>query len=163
MHPGKTLSQALAETPAAALISRCERADQAARLVTAAFADLSPLPAEIPAIHCQIREHLLLVFVPSAAQAAKLRQALPRLQAILQAHGLNLSEIRVRVQPSPSAETDSGGSSTRIFAASTATRQAPPVEFALQFADKLVLTLRPSPLRDTAERLAQGLRSRRTK
>jgi hypothetical protein len=163
MHSGKTLSQALAETPAAALIARCERADQAAHHIAASLVESAPLSGQIPRFTCQIREHVLLVFAPSVAQAAKIRQALPRLLVMLQERGLNLSEIRVRVQPGSLAETDSGGASPPRPSVAEIAETASSTAGALQLADKLALTLRPSPLRDAADRLAKLLRARRLK
>ncbi len=154
MHPGKTLVEALAETPAAALITRCERAELASRLIKAALGESSIPPGQSPTFQCQIREHVLLVFASSAAQAAKLRQALPRLLAVIQERGLNLSEIRIRVQPGSMAEPISGGASDRTESA----QRRPSAAAALQMADRLARTLRPSPLRDAVERLARGLR-----
>jgi hypothetical protein len=163
MYSGKSLSQALAETPAATLIARCQRAEQAARLIATALDDSAAFPGRSLNCTCQIREHVLLIFAASVAQAAKLRQALPRLHALLQEHGLNLSEIRVRVQPDPSAEANSGGGPTDKPSASAARKAQPVPAGALQFADKLALTLKPSALRAAAERLAQSLRAARTK
>jgi hypothetical protein len=163
MYSGKSLSQALAETPAAALIARCERAERAARLIATALGDTAAFPGPSLNCTCQIREHALLIFASSVAQAAKLRQALPRLHAVLQDRGLNLSEIRVRVQPDPSAEANSGGGPTDVPSASATRKPQPLPAGALLFADKLALTLRPSALRDAAERLAQSLRAVRTR
>jgi hypothetical protein len=157
-HPGKTLAQALGETSAATLIARCERADQAARILSKTLTEMNLSSGPIPLGACQIRERLLLVFATSAAQAAKLRQALPGLLRVLHERGFDLSEIRVRVQPAPSDEPDIGGG---LVAPTPGNQKAPRLstEEALRFADKLSLTLRPSPLRDAAVRLAKGLRA----
>jgi hypothetical protein len=157
MLSGKTLVEALAETPAAALIARCECADLAARLILAALGESSTRPGQSPIIRCQIREHLLLIFATSVAQAAKLRQAVPRLLAVLQARGLNLSEIRIRVQPSLSAEP-TGGTPDRPSGSANALQLRPSTTAALQMAESLSANLRPSPLREAAERLARRLR-----
>lgn len=159
MHSGKTLTQALAETPAAALIAHCQRADQAANFIAAALVESASFPGPVPTFTCQIREHALLLFASSVAHTAKLRQALPHLLTMLQARGFNLSEIRVRVQPGSLAETDSGGGSSVGSSVAEIVKQRPDPAGALQFADKLALTLRPSPLRDAADRLAQRLRT----
>ncbi len=159
MHSGKTLAQALAETSAAALIAKCDHADQAARVITAVLAEAtSPKDASSP-LFCQIREHVLLVSACSVAQAAKLRQALPRLLAAVQERGLNLSEIRIRVQPGPSAEPNSGGTPPSGAGRDDPSFR-PAVGGALLMADELARTLRPSELRQAAERLARMLRTR---
>lgn len=157
MLSGKTLAEALAETPAAALIARCERADLAARLILAALDESSTRPGQSPTIRCEIREHILLIFATSVAQAAKLRQAVPRLLAVLQVRGLNLSEIRIRVQPSLSAEP-TGGTPGQPSAAANTSQLRPSAAAALRLADDLAVNLRPSPLRDAAQRLARRLR-----
>ncbi len=156
MLSGKTLAEALAESPAAALIARCERADLAARLILAALDESSTRPGQSPTIRCEIREHILLIFATSVAQAAKLRQAVPGLLAVLQARGLDLSEIRVRVQPSLSAEP-TGGTPDQPSAAPNV-GQFRPSAAALRLAEDLAVNLRPSPLRDAAQRLARRLR-----
>lgn len=156
MHPGKTLVEALAETPAAALIARCERADLAARLILAALGESTTRPGQPPNLRCQIREHALLVFAPSAAQAAKLRQAIPRLLTVLRERGLNVSEIRIRIQPNLSAEPTEG-TPDALSAAANSSQPRPSAAAALQLAERLAATLRPSPLRDAAERLARRL------
>jgi hypothetical protein len=159
MPLGKTLAHALAETPAAALIARCERAHQAARLIAAVLGEMQPTASASPTLDCRIREHELLVLASSVAQAAKIRQSLPRLLKALQERGLNLSEIRVRVQPDPSAEApipDRSAAGDRN--ARNPGRLRPNQACALCFADELARELRASPLRDAAARLAGRLR-----
>jgi hypothetical protein len=160
MTPGKSITEALAESPAAALIARCKRADQAARLVASALGEPASSPS-LPTFTCQIREHTLIVFAASVAQAAKLRQRVPRLLAILQERGLNLNEIRVRVQPGPSAEADPMVRTTPASTASNAAEARQATAATLAFADELARKLRPSPLREAAVRLARRLRADR--
>ncbi len=47
---------------------------------------------------CELREGVLWIAVDSAAESAKLRQAVPRLLAELVAHGMQVYEMKTRVQ-----------------------------------------------------------------
>lgn len=161
MTSGKSIIEALAQSPAAALIEHCTRADQAARLVASALGEPARSAASPPAFTCQIRKHTLIVFAASVAQAAKLRQRVPRLLAVLQERGLNLNEIRVRVQPGPSAETDPVVRTAPASTASNAAEARRATAATLAFADELARKLRPSPLREAAVRLARRLRAER--
>lgn len=100
-----------------------------------------------------------MILAQSAAQAGKLRQATPRFLAVLREQGLNVSEIRIRVQPPGLIEAnDPAGSRTTDDARNLASRRLQ-AKAAKDFAEKLALTLRPSPLRDAAGRLARALKN----
>jgi hypothetical protein len=157
MLPGKTPLQALAETPVANLVAQCERATRAAQLITATLGDAG-FPDGAPSIACQFKEHVLLIFAQSAAQAGKLRQATPRFLTALREQGMNVSEIRIRVQAAELTEANdpvSAGSRVDSRDFSILSKQS---NAAKEFAEKLALTLRPSALRDAANRLARVLR-----
>lgn len=162
MHPGKSLAQALSETSVASLIDRCERAEQAARHLNRA-ARAANIPS-LPALRgrCQIRDRRFLILVTSASQAAKLRQSVPRLLQLLREGGFDLSEIRIHVQPGASDDPPFAAADRPHYpqpAASGATgADHTSAAAALAFAEKLALTLKPSPLQGATVRLAETLK-----
>jgi hypothetical protein len=159
MFPGKTPLQALADTPVASLLAQCQRAERAGRLINAALGEAG-FPGGPPVLNCQFKEQVLIVFAHSAAQATKLRQAIPRCLAALREQGMYLSEIRIRVQPVRLTQTkDSAAQTGPDVPASDRDIQSRSQQLkpARAFAEKLALTLRPSPLRDAALRLASRL------
>jgi hypothetical protein len=104
MTAPRALAQALAVSPAAALAAAVAAAGRAARALAPECARLGLRRGrEAPPPGAQ-RGQQLLLRVPSAAQSTKLRQALPRLLAALQASGLPVDEIVLKVQPLGGAE-----------------------------------------------------------
>lgn len=94
----RPIGAALSDSPeTAALLARVGSAQRAADLI-------APLASSLgcgfdPNLgNCELRGGVLLLAVDSAAQAAKLRQAVPRFQAALSANGVQVYEIRLRVQ-----------------------------------------------------------------
>jgi hypothetical protein len=85
------------------------------------------------------------------------------MQKLLERQGLELNEIRVRIQPAhlPYAEQVSNGTDacTADEAASAQPKRSLDVAAPLRFADELALTLGDSPLRDAIERLRATLRA----
>jgi hypothetical protein len=149
--PLTTPLQALAATPAAPLIAQCEFALRAERTVAAVASDLGL--ADSAALTCQFKESVLSVFVQSAAQGAKLRQAAPRLRTALQKQGVNLSELRIRVQArhlTQAKVTEGQQSSAPLPSRSN-------LEAALKFSSQLALTSDSALLRNAALRLRNTL------
>lgn len=94
----RPIGAAFADSPeTAALLARIGSAQRAADLIAPLAASLGcgfdPKPG-----NCELRGGVLLLAVDSAAQAAKLRQAVPRFQAALSANGVQVYEIKLRVQ-----------------------------------------------------------------
>lgn len=99
MTSPRALAQALAVSPAAALAASVAAARRAAGALAPECARLGMrLDLESPG-RCEMRGSKLVVRVPSAAQSAKLRQALPRLVSALRAEGIQVEEITLKVQP----------------------------------------------------------------
>jgi len=105
------------------------------------------LPAPLNAV-CQvakIENQRVILAVPSAAYAAKLRQLAPRMAQALTARGWNLNEIAVRVQ------AGLAGIGTEI---SRPPRETQPLDDqALAAFEALRDQLRPGPLADAVARL----------
>lgn len=159
MRPARSLADALADSPAGVLLHKLERWRRIADIVAQEARNLAPDFNARDARACELREDELVLNARSAAQAAKLRQGLPRLLRILHEQGAQLSQIRVRVQPAPTVYPD-GASATTPVAPIT-----PPLTWeaalgAATMAATLVQTLPDSPLKTQVEALQRALRKR---
>ncbi|HXF45385.1 MAG TPA: hypothetical protein VNK91_04625 [Burkholderiaceae bacterium] len=162
MPEARSVAQALAASPAAALIRRAADSQRIARALAAAGASL-PFDPLAPGA-CELRERTLWLTAKSPALAAKLRQCLPQLLASLDRQGFELTEIRVRLQPTQKSYRMHG---SREFADDDLTRSREPptgpepnAKAALGLAEKLALTFPHSPVGEAARRLAGRLRKR---
>jgi hypothetical protein len=162
MHAARSVAQALAESPAAALVRRAADSQRVARALAAGDAPL-PFDPLAPGA-CELRDRSLVLTASSAAAAAKLRQCLPQLTVSLRRQGFELTEIKVRLQPARTAYR-MRASSPESDARLTHSRDAPPgpplnPQAALALAEKLALTFPDSPVGEAASRLAERLRGR---
>jgi hypothetical protein len=158
----KSLFDALSDSPAtASLLARLAASERAARILAAAVSvpGWNPLHPG----HCELRDRTLLLRAASSALAAKLRQSFPSMLGALQRQGVEVIEIRVRVQPERMGYPESG-STQHVVApmdknGAAAPRNTPSKLAAQDFADKLALTLTDSPLRVAATKLSRSLRN----
>jgi len=160
----RSLQEALADSPAAALVRRVADSQRIAQ--TLAEAEI-PLPPNFNALHpgtCEVRESTLVLSVGSSALAAKMRQSFPQLLALLNRHGFDLTEIKVRLQPeqmsyrlSRSADPNHPDGSTL---AGVAPEPMPNADQALALAEKLALTFPGTRVGQAAQQLAARLRQR---
>jgi hypothetical protein len=160
----RSLEEALADSPAAALVRRVADSQRVAAALAAADIALPPNFDALQPGTCEKRESTLVLFVGSAALASKMRQCLPQLLACLNRQGFDLTEIKVRLQPermsyrlSPGEETmkpDGPGSLP------TAAADVSHVSGALDLAEKLALTFPGTSVGQAAQRLAMRLRRR---
>jgi hypothetical protein len=160
----KTIADALAEMPAVAqLLGRLQISQSVARTLAAASPPIGGGFDPLRPGACELRGGLLLLTAISPAQAAKLRQEFPRMQKLLERQGLELNEIRVRIQPAhlPYPEQVINGAQVRApdEAPSALPKRSRDVAAPLRFAEELALTLADSPLRDAIERLRATLRA----
>ena len=160
----KTLADALDETPAIAqLLSRLHASQSVARILAAASPPIGGGFDPLRPGACELRGVLLLLTATSSAQAAKLRQECPRLQKLLTQQGLDLSEIKVRIQPAHLPYREEASSATEVRTVDEAPRQlaerTKSIAAPLRFADELALTLSDSPVRQAIERLRAVLRA----
>lgn len=164
----KTLADALAEVPAVAqLLSRLQTSQSAARILAAASPPIGggfdPLRPGV----CELRGGLMLLTATSPAQAAKLRQEFPRLQKLLKQQGLDLNEIKVRIQPAHLPYREEVSATAQVATPVDAASNSPPPErdlsAPLRFADELALTLHDSSLRAAVEQLRATLREALTR
>jgi hypothetical protein len=160
----RTLEQALAESPAAALVRRVADSQRVATALVGAAISLPPnFDAQQPGT-CEVRDRTLVLFVGSTALAAKMRQSLPLLLAWLNRHGFDLTEIKVRLQPERMSYRLSPGEETMNLVASEnglhAVGTSPNATGALGLAEKLALTFPDTSLGRAANELAARLRRR---
>jgi hypothetical protein len=163
-RPSKTLADALGETPTIAqLLSRVHASQSIARTLAAASPPIGGGFDPLRPGACELRGGLLLLTATSSAQAAKLRQECPRLQKLLTHQGLDLNEIKVRVQPAHLPYREEATRATQVWAsAESPRRSADPTKdltAPLRFADELALTLGDSPVKQAVERLRAALRA----
>lgn len=162
MSAVRSVAQALAESPAAALVRRAADSQRLARALAAADTSL-PFDPLTPGA-CELRGSTVLMTVASPAVAAKLRQRLPQLTALLHRQGFELTEIKVRLQPARTSYR-TGGSGQSECNGITHSRDGlnerrSNLTAALDLAEKLALTLPSSPVGQAAHRLAESLRNR---
>lgn len=155
--PARPLSDVLRDAPEAArLLARWETTQRIARSIAPVCRSLASGFDPLLPGRCELRDQLLWLTASSTAQSAKLRQATPRLMATLGAEGIQVYEIRVRVQPGftgyPEQGTTKGSSEDAAWL-----RPAPS---AGETMDSLALAVRESPLKHAVERLAATLRKR---
>jgi hypothetical protein len=164
-HPARRIDRILSDTPLAAnLLARLAAARVAAGVIAPICAELAPDFDPTRPGACDLREQVLRIWLRSSAHSTKLRQAIPRLTACLQSHGLKVNEIKVGVQlgrvreknPADSRKTDRLG---RPILPTTA-RDGKEYLMPIAFTEKLALALPDSELRRAAVRLGQSLQTR---
>lgn len=160
----KTLADALDETPAIAqLLSRVHASQSVGRALAAASPPIGGGFDPLRPGACELRGGLLLLTATSSAQAAKLRQECPRLQKLLTQQGLDLNEIKVRIQPAHLPYREEATRLTQVPPSAESTRGPADVNkrmaAPLRFADELALTLGDSPVKQAVERLRSALRA----
>jgi|GEM_PF-1789329 len=161
MNPSaRRLDQILSgSTLAANLLARLAAGRRAAIIVAPLCQELAPgFDATHPGT-CDLRDKVLRIWLPSSAQANKLRQAIPSLLSCLHANGLEISEIKIGVQPGRVRENPQHKMGESLekdgLDARTGYRQESQLLGPLAFSEKLVVTLPDCGLRQAID----GLRS----
>jgi hypothetical protein len=97
--PARPLAAALRDAPeAASLLARWEASQAISRVLAPLARSLAPGLDLLKPGCCELRDSILWIAVDSAAESAKLRQAAPRLLAELISHGMQVYEMKTRVQ-----------------------------------------------------------------
>jgi len=155
----RLIAAALRDSPqAASLIARWETTQRAALAIAPAcrlVAGVDPLEPGV----CELRGETLWLNLPSPSHSAKLRQATPRLLSTLAADGFRVYEIKTRVQPAVTSYPGDG----RAAPSSPGVPWPPSGEHAAAAVAALVESVRESPLREAARKLAATLRRRATR
>ncbi len=152
----KSLFDALGETSAtSSLLARVQASERVAQTLSRTSVRVPGFDPQTPG-SCELRDRTLHLRAASSAVAAKLRQSLPSLLAALQRNGMDLIEIKVRVQPGslayPNAVTqDAHAAEVQALRKNTLTH-------ARHFAQTLAGQLTDSPLRQAVEKLGRSLK-----
>jgi hypothetical protein len=153
----RPLAEALRDAPEAArLLARVEATQRIARRLAPACRSLASGFDPLQPGRCEWRDAVVWLTASSTAQAAKLRQATPRLLATLGEEGIQVYEMRVRVEPGITGDPEHGRRPT----SSPDAAWLKPSASAGEEVSKLALTVRESPLKQAVLRLAATLRRR---
>lgn len=156
-RPSRPLADALRDAPEAArLLARWEASQRVARSIAPVCRSLASGFDPLLPGRCELRDNVLMLTASSTAQSAKLRQVSPRLLSTLSAEGIQVYEIRVRVQPGFMGYPEQGSAKP----SSEDAAWLHPAPSAGEVVEKFALTVRESPLKHAAERLAATLRKR---
>ncbi len=155
----RLIAAALRDSPeAASLLARWDATQRAALLITPTCRSVLGFDPLVPGA-CELRGEILWLSLPSPSHSAKLRQAMPRLLSSLATHGIKVNEIKTRVQPAVTSYPGDGriapssGSSSGIAWPRNDAR-------AVAAVTELAVSIRESPLKQAAEKLAGTLRKR---
>ena len=156
-NPAQPLAEVLRNAPEAArLLARWEATQRAARSIAPVCRSLASGFDPLVPGRCELRDGVLWLTASSTAQSAKLRQSTPRLLTNLGGEGIQVYEIRVRVEPGIMGYPEQGSPPP----SSLDTGWLTPGSSAGEAVGKLALTVRESPLKKAIERLAATLRKR---
>ncbi len=113
--PTRSLADALAYSAAGPLLARLDKVKRITQTLASAVARIAPdFDAHDPWA-CELREEVLILNARSAAQAAKLRQGMPGLLRLLHQQGAQVTEIRVRVQPTRTTYSESANDPAQVL------------------------------------------------
>ena len=155
--PAKPLADVLRSTPEAArLLARWEATQRAARSIAPVCRSVASGFDPLLPGRCELRVSVLWLTASSTALSAKLRQATPRLLTTLGVEGIQVYEIRIRVEPGITGYPEQGSTPP----SSLDTGWLTPGANAGEAMGKLALTVGESPLKAAIERLAATLRKR---
>jgi hypothetical protein len=162
MTSARSLEEALAHSPAAALVRRVADSQRVAAALAAAELSLPPSFDALQPGACEVRESTLVLLVGSSALAAKMRQSLPQLLAWLNRQGFQLTEIKLRLQPERMSYRLLPGEAAAVSSGmgnhKSVVREVPNASEALGLAEKLALTFPDTRVGQAAQRLASRLR-----
>lgn len=161
----RLIATALRDSPeAASLIARWEATQRAALAIAPACRSVIGFDPLEPGV-CELRGETLWLSLPSPSHSAKLRQATPRLLSTLAADGLRVYEIKTRVQPAVTSYPGDGspGPSSSSKDPSRGMPWPRSGERATAAVAALVESVRESPLKEAARKLAATLRGRATR
>jgi hypothetical protein len=155
--PAKPLAAVLRDAPEAArLLARWEASQRIARSIAPVCRSLASGFDPLRPGQCELRDGVLWLTASSTAESAKLRQAIPRILSTLGGEGVQVYEIRVRVQPVITGYPEQG---TKPPSGADAA-WLKPGSSAGEAVGRLALAVRESPLKRAVERLAATLTKR---
>ncbi|MCS6944289.1 MAG: hypothetical protein RMK97_02535 [Sutterellaceae bacterium] len=161
MHNTRLVAEALADSPAAALVRRALDSQRIAKAINRSGTPLPPAFDPLAPGACELRGDTLWLVAPSPAAAAKMRQSLPQLLQALSRQGFDLTEIKVRLQPRRMSYPREDDPRSAIPCLCDHKREdLQQLLGALSLAEKLALTFPNSLLGLAASQLAARLRNK---
>jgi len=157
--PPRSLAAALNDSEAGPLLSRLAQHQRIGACIAEALGSLAEDTGCAGAGAIEQRGTLVLLRVSTTASAAKLRQTVPKILIHLQRRGIQVTEIRVKVQPAAFLQPINGNDPAHDEALSPHSPAGRGVDpgHARALADALSSTLPESPLQRAAERLRKAL------
>ena len=157
--PTRSLAAALHDSEAGPLLSRLALHQRIGAMITEALGPLAQDTGCAQTGAIELRGPVVVLRVSTTASAAKLRQTIPRILLHLQRRGMQVTEIRVKVQPAAGPTPMSGKNPEHDTALSqtVAAPHAAGTTGARALAEALSNTLPDSPLQRAAERLRERL------
>lgn len=162
--PTRSLAAALHDSEAGPLLSRLALHQRIGEYIAETLGPLAQDTGCAQAGAIEQRGTSLVLRVSTTASAAKLRQTIPRVLLHLQQRGMQVTEIRVKVQPATAHQLISGNDPASDVALPTGSvsQSARNPAGARALADTLSRCLPDSPLQRAAQRLHDHLtRSKR--
>ena len=157
--PTRSLAAALHDSEAGPLLSRLALHQRIGEYITETLGPLAQDTGCAQTGAIEQRGSTVVLRVSSTASAAKLRQTIPRILLHLQQRGVQVTEIRVKVQPATVEQPISGCApgADMALATDSASQSARNPAGARALADTLSRSLPDSPLQRAAERLRDRL------
>jgi len=155
--PARSIAAALRDSPeAASLLARWEATQRAALCIAPVCRSLASGFDPLVPGNCELRDAVLWLNPSSTAESAKLRQVIPTLLSCLRTEGVQVYEIKFRVQPVAMPYPGQGSSHPSSPSEAWPTADSRAVEAV----SELALTVGVSPLKLAITRLAATLRKR---
>lgn len=155
--PVRPVADALREAPETArLLARVDATQRIAHRIAPVCRSLAAGFDPLLPGRCEWRDTVVWLTASSTAQAAKLRQAVPRMLATLTEEGIRVYEMRVRVEPGITGDPERG----RSPPSSPDDTWLSPSRSAGDQVRKFALTVAESPLKQAVLRLAATLKKR---
>jgi len=157
--PTRSLADALRDPDAGPLLTRLALHQRIGACVAEALGPLARDTGCADPGSIEQRGSVIVLRVSTTAAAAKLRQTVPRIMTHLQQRGIQVTEIRVKVQPAPTPEPIAGTGPGHVRQSTDESGRGPPFPAAgaRALADTLSRTLPDSPLQRAVERLRKRL------
>jgi hypothetical protein len=157
--PTRSLAAALHDSEAGPLLTRLAQHQRIGACIAEALGPLAEDTGCAGAGAIELRATLVVLRVSTTASAAKLRQTVPKILLHLQRRGMQVTEIRVKVQPAASLQPIDGNDPKQDAALSMQSAAQPRIDpgQARALADALSNNLPESPLQRAAKRLRDSL------
>jgi preprotein translocase subunit SecD len=153
----RRLDDVLRQTSALApLLARMAAGKRAARFLTPLCRQAIPGLDLLSPGTCDLRGGILRITCQSNAHANKLRQVMPRLRQELESQGVDVTQIKVTVQPRRTLETPSPAGRAPVTPSNTPSKNKELSSKILETSISLSKNIQPGALQDALRRLARS-------